>query len=187
MSDFPLTLLARKEVFRNAVFTVYADHVRDAAGNEVRDYLTVAPHHRTADGITGIALLPVLDGRFGLIRVYRHSTGAPGWEVPRGFIDESETPVAAAQRELAEEAGLVAGSPLRDLGILSPEPGVLAARVRLFAAENCARSGAVAGDEMGHGELKFFTRQEVAGLIDRGEVADPCSLVCFYRYIGLQA
>jgi ADP-ribose pyrophosphatase len=185
MPDLPIKLLARKEVFRNAVFTAYADHIRDATGNEITDYLTVVPHHRTADGVTGVAMLPVFDGRFGLIRVFRHSIDSHGWEVPRGFVDQAETPAAAAQRELAEETGLVAGAPLRDLGVLAPEPGVLAARVRLFAAENCARSGTASDDEMGHGELKFFTRQQLNTLIASSEIVDPCTLVCCYRYFNV--
>lgn len=185
MSDRPITLLARKEVCRNAVFTVYADHIRDAAGREVADYLTVAPHHRTVDGVTGIAVLPVLDGRFGLIRVYRHSIEAHGWEVPRGFVDEAETPATAARRELAEETGLVTAAPLRELGAVAPEPGVLGARVRLFAAEQCVRKGAAPDHELGHGELRFFARHELMELISGGEVMDPCTLVCCYRYLGV--
>jgi ADP-ribose pyrophosphatase len=188
MADVPISLLARKEVFRNAVFTVYADHIRDATGNEVPGYLTVVPHHRTSDGVTGVAVLPVLDGKFCLIRVYRHSIGAYGWEVARGFVDQAETPPAAAQRELAEETGLVAtAGSLRDLGTLAPEPGVLQARVRLFAAEGCVPAGAARGREIGHHETGYFTRREFIGLADRGEIVDPCSLVCFYRYIGLPA
>jgi len=187
MADLPVTPLARKEVFRNAVFTVYADHVCDAAGNEIRDYLTVAPHHRAAGGVTGVAVLPLLEGAFGLIRVYRHSIGEYGWEVPRGFVDRDEAPDAAALRELREETGLAASGPLRDLGALAPEPGVFAARVRLFAAENCTRTGAAASAELGHGGLRFFSRPELAGLIDRGEILDPCTLVCCYRHFGTGA
>lgn len=186
MSDLPITLLARREVCRNAVFTVYFDHIRDAAGNEVTDYLTVVPHHRAADGVTGVAVLPVMDGGFGLIRIYRHSLGGHGWEVARGFVDEAETAAAAALRELSEETGLVTdAASLRDMGTLAPEPGVLEARVRLFAAEGCTRGRAAPGAEMGHREVKYFTRQELGGLIQGGEVMDPCTLVCCYKYLGL--
>jgi ADP-ribose pyrophosphatase len=185
MTDLPITLLTRKEVCRNAVFTVYSDHIRDASGNEVTDYLTVVPHHRAPNGVTGVGVLPVHDGSFGLIRIYRHSLGEYGWEVPRGFVDQAETPEEAARRELTEETGLVvAGASLRDLGALAPEPGVLAARVRLFAADGCSRSRPASRDEMGHGELKFFTQRELKALIDGGEVMDPCTLVCCYRYFG---
>jgi len=188
MPDLPITLLARREVCRNSVFTVYFDHIRDAAGNEVTDYLTVVPHHRSADGVTGVAILPILENQFGLIRIYRHSLGRHGWEVARGFVDEAETALTAALRELAEETGLVAATgSLRDLGALAPEPGVLAASVRLFAAEGCARGRGTSGSEMGHHELKFFTRGELIELIDRGEIMDPCTLVCCYKYLRLPA
>jgi ADP-ribose pyrophosphatase len=188
MLDLPITLLARKEVCRNAVFTVYFDHIRDAAGNEVTDYLTIVPHHRAADGVTGVAVLPVLENKLGLIRIYRHSLGKHGWEVARGFVDESESAATAALRELAEETGLVAATgSLRDLGTLAPEPGVLEARIRLFAAESCTRGHGTPGSEMGHGEVKYFTRQELIGLIKGGEVMDPCTLVCCYKYLGLPA
>lgn len=186
MPDLPITLLARREVCRNSVFTVYFDHIRDAAGNEVTDYLTVVPHHRAADGVTGVAILPVLDNQFGLIRIYRHSLGKHGWEVARGFVDEAETSDTAALRELAEETGLVAAAgSLRDLGTVAPEPGVLEARVRLFAAEGCARGRETSGSEMGHHESRFFTREALIELIDRGEIMDPCTLVCCYRYLGV--
>jgi len=185
MPDLPITLLSRKEVCRNSVFTVYFDHIRDAAGNEVTDYLTVVPHHRAANGVTGVAVLPVLENKIGLIRIYRHPLGGYCWEIARGFVDQAETPAAAALRELGEETGLVAAAEsLRDLGTLAPEPGVIEARVQLFVAEGCTRGKAAPGSEMGHREVKYFTRDELIALIDRGETMDSCTLVCCYRYLG---
>jgi len=184
MAEVPIELVERKELRRNSVFTIYLDHIRDAAGQEVKDYLAVVPHHRAADGVTGVAVLPVLDGGLGLIRIFRHPLGVHVWEVVRGFVDQSETPPAAALRELREEAGLVtAAASLRDLGMIAPEAGVLDARIRMFAAENCARTGGVHG-EMGHREIRYFSQNEVRSLIQRGEVIDPCTLVSCYRYLG---
>ena len=183
MSDQPITLLSRREVCRNAVFTVYFDHIRDAAGNEVVDYLSVVPHHRAVNGVTGVAVLPVLGSTFRLLRINRHPLGEHSWEVVRGFVDANETPATAALRELREEAGLItAHQSLRELGTLAPEPGVLAARVRLFAAEGCTPGSGTPGNEMGHGEMKCFTRDALIGMIGRSEIVDPCTLVCCYRY-----
>lgn len=185
MPDRPITLLARREVCRNTVFTVYFDHIKDTAGNEVTDYLSVVPHHRAANGVTGVAVLPVVDGRLGLIRIYRHPLGEQSWEIVRGFVDQAETPDAAAVRELREEAGLVvAVESLRELGTIAPEAGVIEARIRLFAAEGCARESGACSNEMGHRETKYFTREALAGMIDRGEIMDPCTLVCCYRYLS---
>jgi len=103
-----------------------------------------------------------------------------------GRLVAAETAAAAALRELSEETGLVTdAASLRDMGTIAPEPGVLEARVRLFAAEDCIGGRAAPGAEMGHSEVKYFTRQELGGLIQGGEVMDPCTLVCCYKYLGL--
>jgi len=185
MSARPITLLSRKEVCRNTVFTVYFDHIRDAAGNEVVDYLSVVPHHRTADGITGVAILPVVDGNLVLLRVYRHPLGTHSWEVARGFVDASETPATAALRELREETGLVAAAAsLRELGVIAPEAGVIEARIRLYVAEGCVPGAGATGVELGHREVRHFSRESLAALIERSEIMDPCTLVCCYNYLG---
>lgn len=188
MASLPITLQTRTQICHNAVFTVYFDHIRDAAGNEVRDYLSVVPHHRAAHKVSGIAVLPVVADGFGLIRVYRHPLGEYSWEVARGFVDSAETPAQAALRELREETGLVAAEgSLRSLGTIAPEPGVLDARVQLFAAEGCEPGHGASVVEMGHREMKLFARDELRGLIDRGEILDPCTLVLCLKYLSLPA
>ena len=188
MASLPITLQTRTQICRNAVFTVYFDHIRDAAGNEIRDYLSVVPHHRAAHKVSGIAVLPVAADGFGLIRVYRYPLGEYSWEVARGFVDSAETPAQAALRELREETGLVAAEgSLRSFGAIAPEPGVLDARVQLFVAEGCQRGHGASVLEMGHRELRFFARGELCGLIDRSEILDPCTLVLCLKYLSLPA
>lgn len=49
------------------------------------------------------------DDRVLLIRQYRHPISAHEWEIPAGLLDiAGEDPLVAAQRELAEEADIVA-------------------------------------------------------------------------------
>jgi ADP-ribose pyrophosphatase len=59
----------------------------------------------------GAVVVAPLDetGRLVLIHQYRHPLGRRLWELPAGLLDvDSEEPLAAAQRELAEEVGLAA-------------------------------------------------------------------------------
>lgn len=187
MTKAPITLRTRTEVCRNAVFTVYLDHVSDVA-NEIKDYVSIVPHHRTAQKVSGIAVLALAANGFGLIRIYRHPLGEYSWEVVRGFVDPAETPVQAALRELQEEAGLVTEERLlKSFGTIAPEPAVLDARIQLFAASGCTQGPAASTTELGHREVRFFARDELAGLIDRGEIQDPCTLVLCLKYLGQRA
>lgn len=185
MPELPITLLARRQVCGNAVFTVYFDHIRDAAGREVVDYLSVVPHHHAAGKISGVAVLPIFQGTIGLVRIYRHPLGDFRWELARGFIDAGEAPAAAALRELREEMGLSAReASLRPLGTVAPEPGVLDARVQLFLAEDCTMAKEVSEGDIGHRGVRFFPRAELARLIDDGEIIDPCTLVAGLKYLA---
>ena len=185
MAAAPITVQQRTQLFENSVFTVYSDHVRDEAGAEVRDFLAIVPRHRTAEKLSGVAILPVVDGRCGLICVYRHPLSEFCWEAPRGFIDDGETPEQAAIRELREETALVADEAPVALGIIAPEPGVLDAKVALFAALGCRAAAAGIDAEMGHGQLKFFSPSELRRSLDQSLILDACTLVLVHRYLAL--
>ncbi|WP_314648120.1 NUDIX hydrolase [uncultured Microbacterium sp.] len=88
-------------VFEGAVWDVRDDRVRYGDGEIRRQYVA----H------TGAVAIVALDddGRVLLIQQYRHPIRHRDWELPAGLLDVAgEEPLAAAQRELAEEADLVA-------------------------------------------------------------------------------
>ncbi len=88
-------------VYRGRVWDVRSDRVRYGDGEIVRQYVA----H------TGAVAIVALDeqGRVLLIQQYRHPIRHRDWELPAGLLDvEGEEPLEAAQRELAEEADLVA-------------------------------------------------------------------------------
>lgn len=178
-----IRLLARRPIGDNARFEVFLDDIEDARGVRVRDYLAVEPRVRDADGVTGIAVLPLHEGRVGLMRVARHPLGASGWEIPMGFIDAGETPEAAALREMAEETGLQADpASLVPLGGLSIAPSVVRSRIRLYAADAVRAAGAPVADEAGHGRFAWFGEDEALALAGAGEIVEPCTLVALYRF-----
>jgi ADP-ribose pyrophosphatase len=87
----------------------------------------------------GGAAVVALDaqGRICLLRQYRPVIGEWLWEVPAGKIDDGEPPLATAQRELAEEAG-VAAARWEALGHMVSSPGVFTERVHLYLARELA-------------------------------------------------
>lgn len=89
--------------FEGAVWNVRDDRVRYGSGEIRRQYV----EHTGA-----VAILALDDeGRVLLIQQYRHPIRHRDWELPAGLLDvEGEEPLAAAKRELAEEADLVAAN-----------------------------------------------------------------------------
>ena len=118
-------LRQRRLACENIRFEVFLDDVENPNGEIVQNYLVVAPKIKTGDLVTGVAVLPVVDGKLGLLRIYRHAIQRHLWEVPRGFIDPGESDRKSALRELEEETGLsCADADLESLGIFAPEPGL---------------------------------------------------------------
>lgn len=175
---------ARKLACQNSRFDVYLDDIESADGETVRDYLVVAPRIRATDGVTGVAVLPVVGERIGLLKIYRHPIQTFSWEIPRGFVDPGESDVASAVRELEEETGLQC---VRDdvvsYGHITPEPGILAASVHLFAALRCTVKSAYRANEIGHMEFCLLELQHVASMINSSEIRDPCTLIACFRYL----
>lgn len=104
---FAAEVLDSEVVFAGRVWDVRVDRVQYGDGEMVRQYVD----H------TGAVAVVALDeqGRVLLIQQYRHPIRHRDWELPAGLLDVSGEPlVEAAQRELAEEADLVAAdwSPL---------------------------------------------------------------------------
>ena len=98
----PIVRLDGREVYRNAWISVREDVVRFPHGHEgIYGVVTTNPC---------VGMLPFVDDdHVVLVRQWRYVTGEPTWEMPTGGNRPGEEPEQAAQRELAEEIGQVAG------------------------------------------------------------------------------
>ena len=67
------------------------------------------------------------------------------WTIPKGLVDEGETPLAAAQREFREETGIVPREPFLPLGDIRQKAGK---RVHAWAWEGDADPATVTSNEM---------------------------------------
>ncbi len=100
----PRPVLRHEHLLSGMVWDVEADTVDLGDGGVVRREYVKHP------GAVGVLAVDEQD-RVAVIDQYRHPVGMVLWEIPAGLLDVAgEPPLAAAQRELAEEADLVAGS-----------------------------------------------------------------------------
>jgi len=98
----PFEVIDSAEVGREWNVSLRRDRVRWPDGSEA-DY-------RVVEGPDSVFVVPYSQsGSTVLVRQWRHPWSATAWEVPAGTMEPSEDPLACAQRELGEEAGLLAG------------------------------------------------------------------------------
>ncbi|MGY9005583.1 MAG: NUDIX hydrolase [Alphaproteobacteria bacterium] len=180
----PVQLLKRNIGCQNSKWNVYLDHICDDQGNEVEDFIVLGGQVARDDMVGGVCILPILDGSIGLQQYFRHAISEHLWEVPRGFIDEGETPLEAALRELREETGLTCDlSEVVSLGFYLPEPSTIGSRGAVFSALACRVGDRVGAPEIGLGALSFFTIDEVREMAHSSKIQDAATLIAFYRYL----
>ncbi|HYM27460.1 MAG TPA: NUDIX hydrolase [Steroidobacteraceae bacterium] len=114
------------------------EHFRGRVIRVTTDEVTLPNGHRTTLEIVhhpGGAAAVALDAeqRVCLLRQYRYVADGWVWELPAGKLEPAEPPLATAQRELLEEAG-VSARHWRSLGVCLSSPGVFTERVHLFLA-----------------------------------------------------
>lgn len=119
------------------------------------------------------------DGMVTLVRQRREAVRAVLVELPAGTLEQGETPLECAQRELAEETGLTGGT-WRQAAAFYTTPGFCRERMHLFFAHDLERgSASPANDE----ELEVI-RWNVGELESRlGELEDAKTLAGVLLYL----
>src|SRR5947208_5782591 len=94
-----MKLISSELQLETPIFSVTQDRAIDPDGFEIKR--AIVRHG-------GSAVMMAVDekGRILLVRQYRLPARQFLWELPAGRLDEGESPLQAAKRELVEEAGV---------------------------------------------------------------------------------
>jgi len=125
-------VVGSQQVFQGRVWSVRSDQV------VMPDGQTGARDVVTHPGAVAVVAVRESDGRTEVLLVtqYRHPVGRRLDELPAGLLDvEGEPALAAAQRELAEEAGCAASTWHVLVDLLS-SPGFTDEAIRIFLARD---------------------------------------------------
>ena len=166
MQDFEL--LGKEDVYAGKKLKVSVEAIRLPSGRETKR--EVIRHPGAA------AIVPLIaPGVVVLIKQFRYCVGKVLWEIPAGTLEEGETPMECAERELIEESGYRAGK-LEPMGGFFPAPGFCTEYLSVFLAtelEPCA--SAPDADEVISAHK--VSLDEALRMIDDGEIVDAKTIV----------
>lgn len=155
---------------RGAVSDFVDDEVATPSGQTMRRQYLLHP------GAVGVIAWDEAD-RIAVVRQYRHPVGFRLTEPPAGLLDHAdEDPLLAAQRELAEEAGLQAGR-WQVLVDLFTTPGATQESLRVYLArdlsEAAAPDGFVPDHEEAEMEVCWAGRADLVAAVLAGQLQNP--------------
>jgi ADP-ribose pyrophosphatase len=129
----------------------------------------------------GGAAVVALDAedRVCLLHQYRHAVGRWLWELPAGKLDGGEAPLACAQRELEEEAGVRAGE-WQSLGQIVSSPGVFTEVIHLYLARELTRVP-MRAEEHEVFEVHWRPWAQALAMAQSGEIEDAKTLAGLLR------
>ena len=119
------------------------------------------------------------DGKVALVRQRREAARKLLLELPAGTLEDGESPLESAKRELEEETGLTGGT-WRELAAFYTTPGFCRERMHLFAAEDVERGNASPEDDEDL-ELVYWRVDDIAARL--GEIEDAKTLAGLLLYL----
>ena len=124
------------------------------------------------------------DGTVPVVRQYRHGAAVATIELPGGIVDEGETPLQAARRELLEETGLQAAD-WHDAGWLHANPARQTNRVHLFLARGLGPARPPTPDEGEQIEVARASPARIRAWIADGRWSQSMHVASFL--LGMEA
>lgn len=169
-----MKIISSREVYQCSLFRVTEEEATDPGGFDIKRSIV---RHK------GSAVMMAVDEkkRILLVRQFRLPAAKNLWELPAGKLDEGEKPLQAARRELKEETGYKAKN-WRRLAAFWPSPGYVGEHMTIYLA-----TGLTAGEpqpmEDERIECRWFTRQELDGMIRDGKIEDGKTIIGFLTWL----
>ncbi len=181
MSILPWKILGSKSIIKNRWIDLRADSCQLPDGTPIDPfYVNYLPDFAVAVAITE-------DGRFVMVRQYRHGTRQVLLELPAGGAEPGDQDYgAAAARELLEETGY-AGSPAEFLCKIAPNASNSSNFAHCYLITGCRPVREQQLDISEDLEVVLLTREELLALLQKNELVQAVHVAALFYALGLPA
>lgn len=169
-----MEIVSSTELLKNKLFTVVEEIAHDPSGFQIKRSIVRHP---------GSAVMMAVDekDRILLVKQFRLPAEQELWELPAGRIDEGESPLEAAKRELREETGYSAKKWL-ELTSFWPSPGYVAEKMNLFLATDVTEGQQQPMDDE-RIEIHWFPEEELGSMIRKGKIMDGKTMIGYFLWL----
>jgi 8-oxo-dGTP pyrophosphatase MutT (NUDIX family) len=162
-------LSSRKVLDRPPWLTVWEQEVKLPNGQTIKDYLVADARDYAMVFALGE------DGMVPLVHQYKHGAGHILHDLPAGYLNAGEPPLAAAQRELREETGLTAPD-WQALGSFVVDSNRGNTRAHLFLARAARQTDRQELDDTEDLNVSFHTVDDVRAMVFAGAIESLASM-----------
>lgn len=172
-------LVKSEYLFNRPWLTVRRDTVRLPNG-------TVHPEYYVLEYPRWINVIAITrNGRFVMVRQYRHGLGVVATELCAGVVEEGEETLEAAKRELLEETGFGGGDWELSM-VISANPGSQNNLSYCYIARGVEKLSDQHLDKTEDIEVVMMTEEEVYGMLERDELKQALMCAPLWKYFALK-
>lgn len=173
--DAPIKTLSSKEIYKNPWMTLTEYAVQFSGGRK--------GIYSVLDGRDGILVIAEkTDGSIYILKEYRYPVAKYMWQLPSGGIEDGDTPLQTAQKELREELGFTADT-WHELGSYSPSyGGGMRDRQYIFVARGLHDGATEHEDSEAIVDQRAVSLEELWDMVNEGSFEDGQTLAALLRY-----
>lgn len=170
-------VLHNEYLIRNQWLTVRKDYVRQPSGCEMEDFYVM----EYPDWVNVIAITE--DDRFIIEEQYRHGLQRINFELCAGCVEQGESPLEAAKRELLEETGFGEGV-WEEFLVSAPNPNSMSNVCHTFLAKGVRLVSEPHREKTEDIKVHFLTLDELTKVLNEGKIIEGIMQAPIYKYIN---
>lgn len=164
-------------LIRNRWLMVRKDHIRQPSGCEMEDFYVM----EYPDWVNVIAITE--DNKFIIEEQYRHGLQRVNFELCAGCVEQGETPLEAAKRELLEETGF-GGGEWKEFLVSAPNPNSMTNVCHTYLAKGVKKISEPHREQTEDIIVHLLTLESLVKTLNEGKIIEGIMQAPLYKFIN---